>query len=126
MLKETEISIFIVLVNESRLVWESLKESKFSRKHFEVSSEKHQTKHCLFAFNKNGRCFCLRLWVFFTAFAGFFACVWRVFLPAVLVFLPTNCMYFCLQKQAVLHASRGQICMSSAVEITSEIPNIFR
>ena len=53
--------------------------------------------------------------VFFPAFAVFFACVWRVFLPAIPVFLPVSCMYFCLQKQAILHASRGQICMSSAI-----------
>ena len=42
---------------------------------------------------------------------GIFACVWRIFSLATLVFLPANCIYFCLQKQAVLHASRGQICM---------------
>ena len=47
-----------------------------------------------------------------------FACVWRVFLPAIPVFLPANCIYFCLQKQAILHACRGQICMSSARKIT--------
>ena len=58
--------------------------------------------------------------VFFPAFAVIFACVWRVFLPAILVFLPASCMYFCLQMQAILHASRGQICMSSAYKITSK------
>ena len=35
-----------------------------------------------------------------------------IFLPTILVFLPANCMCFCLQKQAILHASRGQICFS--------------
>ena len=62
----------------------------------------------------------------FAAFAVIFACVWRVFLPAIPVFLPVNCMYFCLQKQAILHASRGQICMSSACKTTCEIPVVFR
>ena len=64
--------------------------------------------------------------VFFLAFAVIFACVWRVFLPAILVFLPVSCMYFCLQKQAILHASRGQICMSSACKTTCKMPVVFR
>ena len=64
--------------------------------------------------------------VFFPACAVIFACVWRVFLPAILVFLPVSCMYFCLQKQAILHASRGQICMSSACKITCIVPVVFR
>ena len=34
-------------------------------------------------------------------------CGIEVFLPAILVFLPASCMYFCLQKQAILHVSRG-------------------
>ena len=34
--------------------------------------------------------------VLFPAFAVIFACVWRVFLPAIPVFLPVSCMYFCL------------------------------
>ena len=59
---------------------------------------------------------------FFPAFAVNFACVWRVFLFAIPVFLPVSCMYFCLQKQAILHASRGQICMSSACKM----PVVFR
>ena len=56
--------------------------------------------------------------VFFLAFAVNFAWVWRVFLPAILVFLPVSCMCFCLQKQAILHASHGQICMSPACKTT--------
>ena len=64
--------------------------------------------------------------VFFPAFAVIFACVWRLFLPPILVFLPVSCMYFCLQKQAILHASRGQICMSSAWKITCKMPVVFR
>ena len=64
--------------------------------------------------------------VFFPAFAVIFACVWRVFLPAIPVFLPVSCMYFCLQKQAILHASLGQICMSSACKTTCKIPVVFR
>ena len=64
--------------------------------------------------------------IFFPAFAVIFACVWRVFLPAIPVFLPVSCMYFCLQKQAILHASRGQICMSSACKTTCKIPLVFR
>ena len=63
--------------------------------------------------------------VFFPAFAVIFACVWRVFLPAIPVFLPVSCMYFCLQKQAILHASRGQICLSSACKTTCKIPVVF-
>ena len=64
--------------------------------------------------------------VFFPAFTVIFACVWRVFLPAIPVFLPVSCMYFCLQKQAILHASRGQICMSSACKTTCKMPVVFR
>ena len=64
--------------------------------------------------------------VFFPAFAVIFACVWRVFLPAILVFLRVSCMYFCLQKRAILHASRGQICMSSAYKITCKMLVVFK
>ena len=64
--------------------------------------------------------------VFFPAFAVIFACVWRVFLPEIPVFLPVSCMYFCLQKQAILHASRGQICISAACKTTCKIPVVFR
>ena len=64
--------------------------------------------------------------VFFPAFAVIFACVWRVFLAAILVFLSVSCMYFCLQKQAILHASRGQICMSSACKTTCKMPVVFK
>ena len=64
--------------------------------------------------------------VFFPAFAVIFACVWRVFLPAILVFLPVSCMYFYLQKQAILHASREHICMSSACRTTCKMPVVFR
>ena len=64
--------------------------------------------------------------VFFPTFAVILACVWRVFLPAILVFLPVSCMYFCLLKQAILHASRGQICMSSACKTTSKMLVVFR
>ena len=64
--------------------------------------------------------------VFFPAFAVIFACVWRVFLPAILVFLPVSCMYFCLQKQAILHASREQIWMSSACKTTCKMPVVFK
>ena len=87
-------------------------------------------------------CFCLRLCgyfflrlqlflpaivrVFFPRFAVIFACVWRVFLPAILVLLSANCMHFCLQKQAILHASRRQVCMSSACKITFKTPVVFR
>ena len=35
-------------------------------------------------------------------------------------------MYFCLQKQEILHASRGQICTSSACKITCKMPVVFR
>ena len=64
--------------------------------------------------------------VFFPAFAVIFACVWRVLLPAILVFLPASCMKVALQKQAILHASRGQLCMSSACKITCKMPVVFR
>ena len=64
--------------------------------------------------------------VFLPAFAVVFACVWWAFSPAILLFLPAGCMYFCLQKQAFLHASRGQICTNSACEITCKIPVVFR
>ena len=64
--------------------------------------------------------------VVFPAFAVIFACVWWVFLPAIPVFLPVSFMYFCLQKQAILHASRGQICMSAACKTTCKIPVVFR
>ena len=56
----------------------------------------------------------------------FLPAIVRVFLPAIPVFLPVSCMYFCLQKQAILHASRGQICMSSACKTTCKIPVVFR
>ena len=77
---------------------------------------------------------CLQLRVFLPAivrvllpaFRVIFDCVWRVFLPAILVFLPANCMYFCLKKQAILHASRGQIFTRSACKITCKIPVVFR
>ena len=64
--------------------------------------------------------------VFFPAFAVILACVWRVFLPAIPLFLPVSCMYFCLQKQAILHASHGQICMSSACITTCKMPVVLR
>ena len=64
--------------------------------------------------------------VFFPAFAVIFVCVWRVFSPAIPVFLPVSCMYFCLQKQAILHDSRGQIRMSSACKTTCKMPVLFR
>ena len=70
--------------------------------------------------------FCLRLQIFLPAFTDIFDCVWRVFWLAILVFLPSNCMYFCLQKQAILHAGRGQLCMSSACKITCKTPVVFR
>ena len=63
---------------------------------------------------------------FFPAFAVIFACVRRVLLPAIPVFLPVSCMYFCLQKQAILHASRGQFCMRSACLTTCKMPVVFR
>ena len=69
---------------------------------------------------------CLQLQVILCGNRAIFACDWRVFLPAILVFLPTSCMYFCLQKQAILHACRGQSCMSSACKITCKIPVAFR
>ena len=64
--------------------------------------------------------------VYLFAFAVIFACVRPVFLPAILVFFPVSCMYSCLQKQAFLHASRGQIHMSSACNITCEMPVVFK
>ena len=64
--------------------------------------------------------------VIFPAFAVIFACLWRAFLPAIPVFLLVSCMYFCLQKQAILHASRGQNCMSSACKTTCKVPVVFR
>ena len=77
---------------------------------------------------------CLQLQVILRGMAGFlpaivrvfYACVCRVFLPAIPVFLPVNCMYFCLQKQAILHASRGQTCMSSACKTTCKKPVVIR
>ena len=69
---------------------------------------------------------CLQLQVILCGIEGIFACDWRVFLPAILVFLPARCMYFCLQKQTILHASRGQICLSSACKITCKIPVAFK
>ena len=65
---------------------------------------------------------CLQLQVILHGIAGFLPAIVRVFLPAILVFLPVSCMYFCLQKQAISHASRGQICMSSACKITCKMP----
>ena len=64
--------------------------------------------------------------VFFPEFAVIFACVWRVYLPAVLAFLPASCMCFCLQKQAILHASRVQFCMSSACKTTYKMHVVLR
>ena len=55
--------------------------------------------------------FCLRLAGIFTSDSSVFAC---------------KCMYFCLQKQAILHASHGQICMSSACKTTCKMPVVFR
>ena len=69
---------------------------------------------------------CLQLQVVLRGIAGFLPAIVRVFLPAIPVFLPVSCMYFCLQKQAILHASRGQICMSSACKTTCKIPVVFR
>ena len=96
--------------------------SKGERKHFEVSSEKHQTKHCLFAFNKNCRCFCLQLWVFLPAFAVFFACVWRVFLPAILVFLPTNCLYFACKSKQSCTLVAGQFACVPQLKLPPKYP----
>ena len=80
------------------------------------------------------RYFCVKLPVFLPAIARVFACVCSYFLlsfggyflPAVLVFLPANRMYFCVQKQAILSASRWQICMSSACKTICEITVTFR
>ena len=69
---------------------------------------------------------CLQLQVILRGIASFFACDWRVFLPALLVFLSVSCMYFCLQKQAILHASCGQICRSSACKTNCKMPVVFR
>ena len=54
--------------------------------------------------------FCLRLAGIFTCDSSVFACKLHVFLPA---------------EEAILHASRGQICMSSACKITCKIPVVF-
>ena len=62
----------------------------------------------------------------FACVCSYFACVWQVLLPAIIVFLPASFMYFCLQKQAILHASRGKTCMSSACKFTCKIPTLFR
>ena len=76
---------------------------------------------------------CLRLRVFLPAFAGFFAwnCGYfrlqlRVFSPAFPGIFACVCWYLYLQKQAILHASRGHICIGSACKITGKIPVIFR
>ena len=62
----------------------------------------------------------------FACVHSYFECVRRVFLAAILVLLRANCMYFCLQKQANLHASRGQICMSSTCKIVCQIPAMVK
>ena len=71
--------------------------------------------------------------VFAWDFAGIFSCVCSHFcLRLAGIFtcdssiLPVSCMYFCLQKQEISHASRGQICMSSACKTTSKMPVVFR
>ena len=69
---------------------------------------------------------CLQLQLILWGIAGIFACDCACILPAILVFLPANCMYFCLQKQSFLHACRGPICMSSACELTCKIPVVYR
>ena len=58
--------------------------------------------------------------------AGILPAIVRVFFPAILMFWPASCMYFCLQKHAFMHASRGQICMSSACKTTCKMPVVFR
>ena len=68
----------------------------------------------------------LHLQVNLRGIAVFLPAIVRVFLPAILVFLAVSCMCFCLQKQATLHASRGQICMSSAFKTTCKTPVVFR
>ena len=91
---------------------------------------------------------CLRLQVLLPAIAGVFACDWRywclwlqVFLPAIadifacicgyfylqlLVFLPASCMYFCLQRQSILHSSCGQVCAWVPHVTTCKILPMFR
>ena len=64
--------------------------------------------------------------VFLPEFAVIFGCVWWVISPAILKFLPANWMYFCLQKKALLHARRGQVCMSLACKISCKILVIFK
>ena len=60
----------------------------------------------------------LQLWVFLTETAGifecnsgYFACVCGYFYLRLLMSLPANCMYFCLQKQTNLHVSPGIILL---------------
>ena len=55
--------------------------------------------------------------VFLPAFGVPFDSVWWVFSSTILVFLPANCMWFWLQKQALLNVGRRQICMSSLCKI---------
>ena len=58
----------------------------------------------------------------FSCLCSFFACVWRVFSPAIVVFLPVSCMCFCLQKQAILHASRGKYAWVPYVKLPVKCP----
>ena len=72
--------------------------------------------------------------IFACGCAGIFSCVCSyfclrlagIFLRAILIFSRAICMYFCLQKQAILHASRGQFCMNSVCKIISTIPVVLR
>ena len=69
---------------------------------------------------------CLQLPVFLLVIAGIFGWFCGYFYLRFLVFLPANCMHFLLQKQAILHASRGRICISSECKITCKMPSKFR
>ena len=57
---------------------------------------------------------CLQLQVILCGIAVVFTCDSSV--------LPANCRYFRLQKQAILHASRGRICISSECKIPVKYP----
>ena len=65
---------------------------------------------------------CLQLQVILCWIAGIFACVWRVFSPAILVLLPVSYMYFCLQKQAILHVVAGKVEWNPHVKLPVKYP----
>ena len=75
----------------------------------------------------------LKLQDFLWANTGIFACVYNhfclrlacIFTCDSSIFVFKLHVFFCQQKQAVVHGNCGQICMSSACKFACEIPAIF-